>query len=296
MFTSPSQIYDELVRIGLKPQQLHYIDRGVMTDKYSFLHQGKYYIVRCFQRERAWLATAEFNYLKLFRQKGIKAPAPCIFSEHDIPLLVYERLEGDTLSDIFSSLDEAKKKSLCDEIASNYLKISNIINHGFGSMSGFGVFSVTSWQQFLLNAVDNAETYCNSNKLPLKPHLFERLKEFALSLKDTEPRLTWSDFSSDNIIVRRDGSLSGFIDFEGLLSGDPPLGIGYLKAHESDSEIYKRISHAFGGEYDNRLIDFYAIIRWCRLLPYQKLPLPNGEQRMALNKYLPYAYKILEDL
>lgn len=295
MFTSPSLIYDKLVKLGLQPQQLHYIDRGVMTDKYSFLHQGEYYIARCFQRDRTWLAAIEFKYLQLFEQKGIKAPTPYVFSKKDIPLLVYERLEGETLADIFGSLDNAKKKSLCDEIASNYSKISDIVNHGYGSMSGFGVFSDLSWQQFLLNAIDNAETYCRSNNLSIKHHIFERLTEFTHSLNDIEPRLTWSDFSCDNIIVRSDGTLSGFIDFEGLLSGDPALGTGYLKAHDSESEFYNMIQKAFGQEHDTRLIDFYAAIRWCRLLPYQKLPLPNGKERMNLNKYLPYAYKILEN-
>lgn len=295
MFTSPSHIHNELVNIGLQPEQLHYINRGVMTDKYSFLHQGKYYIARCYQRERAWLSATEFKYLNLFKQNDIKAPTPYAFSEKKVPLLVYERLEGETLSDVFNSLDETGKKRLCSEIAANYLKISDITNHGFGSMSGFNVFSDSSWLQFLLNAISNAESYCKSNDMQIKPHLFEKLKEYAHSLKYIEPRLTWSDFSSDNIIVKRDGSLSGFIDFEGLLSGDPTLGIGYLKAHESDSEFYSIIEQAFGQEHDNRLINFYAAIRWCRLLPYQKLPLPNGEKRMDLNKYLPYAFRILEE-
>lgn len=295
MFTSTEQIHNELVNIGLHPQQLKYIDRGVMTDKYLFLNQGKYYIVRCFQPERAWLASAEYKYLELFSKEGIKAPIPYYFSEREVPFLIYERLEGDTLSNTFYLLTEKNKKRLCDEIVQNYTKITGIKNHGFGRMYGFELFSETSWEQFLIQSINAAEEYIKTNNLSLKPNLFDELYKFAISIKVSEPRLIWSDFSSDNIIVQSNGSLSGFIDFEGLLSGDPYLGIGYFKARQSYSELYNMISESLGQEQNRRLIDFYSIIRWCRLLPYQKFPMPNGKERMPLNVFLPYSNDIMKD-
>ena len=163
-------------------------------------------------------------------------------------------------------------------------------------MRNFKSFSVSTWFQFLNQSINTAKNYCKSNHLLLKPQLFSELHKFASSLKINDPKLIWSDFSTDNIIVKSDGSLSGFIDFEGLLSGDPILGIGYFKAHQSETEIYKMVSQAFGLNLHNRLVDFYSIIRWCRLLPYQAQSLPNGEKRMPLATFLPYSYSLINAL
>ena len=103
-----------------------------------------------------------------------------------------------------------------------------------------------------------------------------------------KPSLVWGDLSMSNIIVKSDGTLAGFIDFEGLITGDPLFGLGHLIAHEQETDFVNRLFRLYGVG-DRRRVDFYAVLRYCRLLPYCDQKLPNGTDRIPIGQYLPYA-------
>lgn len=294
MFTDRRHIISELNKIGIQPTLLTYIPRGVMTDKYSFLHQGRKYIIRCFQPYRKEQPALEYKYLRLFQEKGIKAPIPYAFSDSEgLPYIVYEMLEGETLSDCFDSLDSCSRNRLCNDIAANYLKIADIKGIGYGKIEEYGVFSDTTWKDFIDNVITQAQDISVKNGNKEMADCCTRLEEFANGIPEPEPCLIWSDFSSDNIIVDRHGRLSGFIDFEGLMSGDPILGLGYLNAHEENDNLVSSISKALYVSRNSELIGFYSLIRLCRLLPYQHMPLPNGTEREPLSEFLRPAYRLI---
>lgn len=296
MFTDESTIRNELKRSGFQPDGLSYINRGVMTDKYSFRQNGKRYIVRCFPPKREQNARTEFEYMALFRNEGIKAPIPCLYSESGVPLLVYEMLDGHTLADIYNSLSASEKLAISHEIADNYNRMSQIATAGYGKMESFGKFEYRTWQEFLLNAIEVANKIAEENHDAPMLTCYEKLAEMTPTIKEPQSRLVWSDFSSDNIIVTDNGHLSGFIDFDGLLSGDPMLGLGYFIARESNSELRRIIMASFDLTESSYLIDYYALIRWCRLLPYAAEALPNGEKRLPLNEFLPHSYDLISKL
>lgn len=292
MFTNPDTISSQLKQVGYSPQLLTYIPRGVMTDKYSFIHNGKKYIIRCFQQHRNNQPELEYKYLSLFQSMDIKAPVPCYYSRtHQFPFLVYERLEGETLSDCFDSFDSKTQKTLCDEIAINYLKITKITNSHFGQIVNFKEFKDTSWKAFICDAIETAKKMSLQNKDKKMLNCCEKLERFTSHIEEPAPGLIWSDFSGDNIIVSKDGILSGFIDFEGLISGDPIFGIGYFVAHEKNKKLVSLLMDSFNIMYDSTPVIFYSLIRLCRLLPYQNLPLLNGEKRMSLKEFLGPAYR-----
>ena len=295
MFTDYHDILLALKQNGLTPTDLRYIPRGVMTDKYSFFHRDRQYIIRCFQSHRHNQPEIEYRYLSLFQKRNIKAPKPSIFSNtKTLPFIVYEMVEGVPLTDSFDSLAADAQKSLCREIASNYLKISEIQNNGFGRIQTFNKFSNDSWIVFIMQVIDNAETMAEKQGDVSMKHCCKRLRKYALKIQESSPDLIWSDFSSDNIIVDKFGNLAGFIDFEGLLSGDATLGIGYMYAHETNTNFISKLMNAFRIPAGSDNVAFYSLIRWCRLMPYQHLPLLNGEEREPLRKFLPNAYRLIK--
>lgn len=294
MFTDYPEILLTLKGIGVIPKDLTYIPRGVMTDKYLFRYNDRRYIVRCFQSYRQNQPEIEYKYLSLFQDRNIKAPIPYKFSNSaPIPFIIYEMLDGEPLADCYNKLDSNTQISLCKEIVSNYHKISQIRNNGFGRIQAFDKFSNNSWTEFIMQVIENAETMAEKQGDIRMKHCCKRMRKYALNLPESSPNLIWSDFSSDNIIVDEYGKLSGFIDFEGLLSGDPALGIGYMYAHETNLNLISQLMKAISISNNSDNIAFYSLIRWCRLMPYQHLPLLNGEEREPLREFLPNAYRLI---
>ena len=294
MFTDRAGISILLRNRGLIPEELTYIDRGVMTDKYSFIHMNKEYIVRCFQPYRKDQPEIEYRYLCLFQERGIMSPKPLAFStEAAIPYLIYEKLEGEPLTDIFDSLTSYAQESLCTQIADNYIRISEIRNDGYGRIQRFDEFSDCSWHEFIMQVIENAEYIARDHDDYAFLDCCGWMKKFAGTIAEPDRCLIWSDFSSDNIIVDRQGKLAGFIDFEGLLSGDPILGLGYMAAHERNEALVSKLSEALHAAAQPDLINFYSLIRWCRLLPYQHMPLLNGTPREPIEEFLAPAYRLI---
>lgn len=288
MFTSPSDIRQELLTLGYTPDEVAFVRQGVMTDKYVLSQNGQHYIVRCYPPGRGWLAEAEFRYLKLFESLHIKVPKACQFKKDGQAMLVYEMLEGYTLSEVYETLSDAVKETLCRDIVIRYKKISDILETGFGQVTGYRTYAHTSWNDFLSEAIAGAVTVFKTQGNKEKIQLCRGLSAYAKKLPTIAPSLVWGDFSTDNIIVKSDGTLAGFIDFEGLIAGDPLFGLGHLIAHEQETDFVNRLFRLY--DVDDRLrVDFYAVLRYCRLLPYGSQKLPNGAERMPIEQFIPYA-------
>lgn len=290
MFTHASDIRRELSVIGYKPEEMSFVQRGVMTDKFMFSQGGQRYIARCYPPGREWLAEMEYRYLKLFESFHAKVPKTCQFKKDGQAMLVYEMLEGYTLSEVYETLSDAVKETLCRDIVIHYKKISGILETGFGQVTGYQTYAHTSWNDFLSEAIAGAATVFKTQGNKEKIQLCCGLSAYAKRLPTIAPSLVWGDLSTDNIIVKPDGTLVGFIDFEGLIAGDPLFGLGHLIAHEQETDFVNRLFRLYGVD-DRQRVDFYAVLRYCRLLPYGSQKLPNGAERMPIEQFLPYAYK-----
>jgi len=289
MFTNKEQILTWLNSHDLSTTDLQYIDRGVMTDKYSFTSSGKEYIVRCYQPERSFLAEMEYKYLDDFRRSGIKVPTVVNYQKEQPALLVYEKLQGETLTDVYSQLDDMQKENVCREIVENYKKIANIETEGYGRITDYHQYSCDSWNVFLNDEIQRASFVFKKQKDKPKCEYCKGLKDFADSISLDRGHIVWSDFSTDNIIITNDGHLVGFVDFEGLMAGDPLLGLGYLTAHERGDDFVERILRIYGLNGKERQVDFYSALRYLRLIPYKDMNLPNGTTRTSLEYFIPYS-------
>lgn len=108
MFTSINAVLKQLNAEGWNDITLEYINKGVMTDTYKMHTKTKKYAVRCYPNPRRWLAEVEYSYLIDFAKNGIKAPLPVCTNktESKITYLIYEWVEGETLNDKFTTLNE----------------------------------------------------------------------------------------------------------------------------------------------------------------------------------------------
>lgn len=295
MFVREEDITYALQLYGIPCEWMEYIPIGVMTDKFAFRSVGQKYIARCYPEERGYLAEAEYGYMQEFRARGILCPKPIrVIDVGQYPCLIYEMLEGRMLGDVYEEMSENEKNGICREIANNYMRISKIRCDGLGGILGYEKFAYSSMSDMIGDVVRKAEGwiiyYGNTN--PQAKKVLERFKKYVGSTKETLPVLVWSDLGMDNIIVDAQGRLSGFVDFEGLMGANENLGIGFLQAHENNSDFTMRLQKMMP-ELEKGEVDFYAMMRYLRILPYTHLPLPNGTKRENVNEYLPYVRRNL---
>lgn len=293
MFTNEQEVKTQLESICFRVDSISYVPKGVMTDKYLVQNGHRKYIARCFPKGREWLAEMEYKYLCLFQTLNIKAPKPYRYTVSPISIILYEYIEGTTLSDIYGDLSATVKKTLVGEIVRNYELISSVKPSGYGRSCGYDHWSNESWIQFLrkeiLQTRDIADTRNDEVAMKCCGGMLNNIPDVAHS----QLGLIWSDFSMDNIIVDHDGNLSGFIDFEGLMSGDTRLGIGYLLAHEKSTFVDDILTYLKLGK-DNSALIFYAVFRYIRMYPYLKQNMPNGVSRDSVDEFLAYSVKHLK--
>lgn len=273
------------------------INRGVMNFKFHFSSDCRDYILRCYPKGREHLAELEFKYLNLFISKGIKAPIVRFYSSEYPGYIIYEKIKGVCLSDAFESLSPSSQINLCNEITENYKEISYIKTSGCGVMLNYDSFIFDNWKDFLLYEIDKSLRYLDNIKSEFNITVLKKYLEQFISKYLVEKKfLVWSDFHPDNIIVSNEGKLAGFIDFEGLIGGDPLLGLGYLQAKEYNSVFFKLIYSSYNISSCKEIIDFYSIVRYLRLVIYERLNLPNGTIRTPVKKFLPFSYSLIKNI
>lgn len=276
---------------------IYEINRGVMNFKFQFSSNSRDYILRCYPKGREYLAELEFKYLSLFISKDIKAPVVKYFSSEYPGYIIYEKINGVCLSEIFENLTPSSQINLCNEITENYKKISYIKTSGCGVMLNYNSFIFDKWKDFLLYEINKSLHYLNNiksefNITVLRIYLEQFISKYLVEKKS----LVWSDFHPDNIIVSNEGKLAGFIDFEGLIGGDPLLGLGYLQAKEYNSVFFKQIYSSYSMSACKDIIDFYSIVRYLRLVVYEQFNLPNGSFRTPIKIFLPYSYSLIKNI
>lgn len=166
MFTSINTVFKQLNAEGWNDITLEYINKGVMTDTYKMHTKTKKYVVRCYPNPRRWLAEVEYSYLIDFAKKGIKAPLPvCINrTEGKIAYLIYEWVEGETLNDKFTTLNENELKNICIEVISNYQEINKIKVDKYGGVNRGRINEYNSWSHFLKAEIEKSRKYFKQTK------------------------------------------------------------------------------------------------------------------------------------
>lgn len=298
MFTSINAVLKQLNAEGWNDITLEYINEGVMTDTYKMHTKTKKYAVRCYPNPRRWLAEVEYSYLIDFAKNDIKAPLPVCTNktESKITYLIYEWVEGETLNDKFTTLNENELNDICIEVICNYQKINKIKVNKYGGVNKGSIYGYNSWSHFIKAEIEKSRKYFKQTRNKKFIKICNGLFDYVDKIKEPSPCLVWSDFSFDNIIISKDNHLAAFIDFEGMMSGDPLLGIGYILSHSNPTHPFTRlILEKYNIDRDvevKKTLDFYAVFRYIRLSPYVTSNTPNNTIREPLDVFLPYVNTI----
>ena len=150
-----------------------------------------------------------------------------------------------------------------------------------------------SWDSFFIESfkegIKAARRYglIDENLLTSIEVLFNKSKAIQT---DIENRLTWGDISPENIILDEDKNIAGIIDFEGVISGDILLNLGYSYAGYYGTKFFQSLLNVWPEELtenDWRRIKTYCIIKVLRIARYAHKPLPTGHHRDQLTQFLP---------
>lgn len=260
------------------------ISMGVMNYNFRFRSQGKNYIIRASNRNNI-----EFEY-KIIRQlfEGkCKVPRPVnILDTSRGKCMIYEELPGNALSE--SPVEKKYLRSLVKDILQNIRCISELKGDHFGNKAIEGQYS-GNWYGFLNDVIEaNRQNFVIHSEFSHNEStsIFKFLTSYKPEFNTNIPSLVWSDISRNNIIVNGN-ILSGFVDFEGCLFGDPLLCLGYLFALEGDSVLYQILADEFSRwiPFREETVLYYALFRIVRFAAYLDKPLPTGMKREPVKKY-----------
>lgn len=299
MFTTKDTVQQQLTADGWVVDTLTFLDKGVMTDTYYMTTAHKKYCVRCYPSFRSWLAKVEYDLLLDFQKHGIKSPLPVAVNRDgaDISYFIYEWVEGLTLREYYNQHHDEDYTTLCEQIIENYRKICSIKTKKYGRVAKGRMYQHATWVHFLKWEIELSRKYFNRLKDQRHANICDGLYEYSEEITEPPSNLVWSDFSLDNIIINEDKQLIAFIDFEGIMSGDPIIGISYLKSQEPDHPLTIKLLSLYNANNDetiNKVIEFYSVFRYIRLSPYTNSLTPNGSERESIDKFLPYVHTVDE--
>ena len=271
------------------PAAIDKIEMGVMTFKYRVRVKNNNYILRIYPPENTTMVKQEFKVMHDLFVQGCRVPEPIVYSDTAIDrFLIYKYIDGEPLSYLLSSLSMEELHKIAGQIMDNILCISTRQVEKFGFLS-MNEKKYDNWKEFLQNYIDQAGYYLLENKV-FDESVIVLLLDFARkqfeNINIKSPSFTWCDFSQSNIIIKA-GNLSGFIDFEGCVAGDPLIALGYLFAIEGNSLFFNAISSNYKKHYSfsYEQILFYAIIRLFRLSKYINNLFPTGIRRDPLTVF-----------
>jgi thiamine kinase-like enzyme len=158
----------------------------------------------------------------------------------------------------------------------------------------FVSFTNVNWKDFLIKESDMALSFLSSSNFLTRKKI-ERLNTYLkLQIDETHfvnSNFVWADFDPSNIIIDENNNLSGFVDFEGVIGGDPAYALGCLIAKYGYNELTSSLTEQL--DFQKEKLNFYAIIRFLRLIKYSQYTLPTGRDRDNIDDFLPYASKLI---
>lgn len=287
-----------------RPDWIQPITQGVMTHKFLVGIHGKKFIVRFYPKNRAHIVNFEPGIVERCRSMNIKVPELYLDSRSgpkcNLNYMVYEYIEGLPLSSQLTRLSKNQITSISGEIIEALKYMTQIRIEGFGELVSQSQGSDETWETFVENSfLEGISVAAKDNFCSLKQ--WEKLTQLSgqLNVKflDTHGKLVYSDLRPENIIVTSNLSLASIIDFEGALSGDPLLSLGFCYSSSGDSKFFNALKTCWEekiGSIDRRSLDIYSILRIMRIVKHLEENLPTGKPRDPLQKIFPGFFKSLD--
>jgi aminoglycoside phosphotransferase (APT) family kinase protein len=224
--------------------------------------------VPCLRYEKNIIRT-EIEVLRIFRDHR-EIPSPeILFADDsrsiiDADYFIMEKLAGDSYSSQRDNLDKEAKRRLDTEKGRISREINLIRGDAFG-LFGSDRPRYTSWKEAFLQLVDDilADGEDFRAPLPLSSDEFRKIFRDRSDCLDrvSEPALIHWDLHDGNILVDKEGRITGIIDCDRAMWGDPaiefyhsalfPPGEGFYDGYGEDAVKEKDFSSR------RRLYDLY---------------------------------------
>lgn len=284
--------------VNLPVHRVERLSMGVSTHTFSVLcSSGTKYVVRFYPPTRFRVVEYEPDLLRRCKQTGAKVPEVITDSRigpvAELPYMVYKMIEGVPLSQRYGLVSPYRQEGIGRQLVESLKILHEIKFAGFGELIDSRRARWGSWKEFVGRSIAEGLMSVRQHRLlPSKmlddlARVNEQLERF---LVEVSPGLIWGDIGMDNIILDDQDRLAGLIDFEGALSGENLVSLGYCKAKYGGDRFYETILRAWPEPLDEnkrKRIELYAILRALRVAPFAHEALPTGYQRAPLATIFP---------
>ena len=290
-------------RLNETPKTIKRIPHGVMTFKYDVTTRNGRYILRIYPEGREHILRFEPDIIR--RAVAINIPAPEVYADSrtdpvpGLAYMIYGYIEGFPLSRRLHDMTEAQLLAFCGNIVTALQKMATIPIEGFGELVSADKGSWASWKDFLdrsfsegLTALEK-KSFCSKDQLKHMESLYERVAGQCL---EERGKIIFSDLRPGNLLATPKMNLAAIIDFEGVLSADPLLSLGYCYAACGDDVFFEAIARSWEerlGPIDWQRLDLYAVLRVMRIAVHLDQPLPVGEKRDPIEEFFPGFFRSL---
>lgn len=285
------------------PDRIQPITLGVMTYKYEVSVRKKKYIIRFYPQGREHIVAFEPDVIRKCRAMDMKVPMVYTDSRSEPKFvsdyMIYEFVKGRPLSSQLAKISRKQIRAVCEEVVEAIDRMARIKIDGFGELVSENRGTDASWADFVKTSFRRGLTarpktpFCSKEQLGKLELL---CKELDHKYAEVDGRLVYSDLRPENIILAPDMKLAAIVDFEGVLSGDPLLSLGYCYAACGDNLFFSAMEKCWAkriGPIDRRRLDVYAILRIMRIAEHIDKPLPVGKRRDPIEKTFPGFFKSL---
>jgi len=224
------------------------------------------FVIRIARPERSQELESGIVWHKEIERVGVRLPKIYEFGRFDDHYYgIYERLKGDDLENIYSSLSVHEWKSLAEEVAEIQRKIS--------SLDGALFEKISPWYGVLQKIIRRSEReilsygLCNPAYVDLIRDEIEKHMDYIQSLK---PAAFLYDLSVRNVIVNK-GRVTGIIDVDEVWFGDPLLAIGrgktILRAMQQDTEFTNHwCEYIQLSDQEMEMVELYSLLFCLRFM------------------------------
>lgn len=178
----------------------------------------------------------------------------------DAPYFVMEKLPGRSLADSGETLSREEKSRIWRQMGDATRQINEITGERFG-YPGQPQMQGTDWFQVFEEMIGLAVADADKLDIDLKVEtskLFRGLKRDKDCFREIQtPRLVHWDLWDGNILVQN-GQITGFIDFERAIWGDPLMEVGFRSYDQREDFLKGYGKHTFT-EYEKKRIFWYDI-------------------------------------
>jgi aminoglycoside phosphotransferase (APT) family kinase protein len=293
--------------LGAKASQATRINAGAMTFKYSVdAANGQRFVVRFYPQNRASVVNYEPDVMRLCRERGMRLPEVIASSANGpaavLEYMVYKMIPGVPMQTRLPSLSQESLSRVCEELIQEVLILNEIKIDGFGDLMDSGRAPFDSWLSFVRGTFVDGLAFARTHSL-LPGILLDDIDLIGQHLGRFSytgaPSLSWGDISPGNIIISEGDEIAGLIDFEGVLSADFQLNLGFLRARYAGSDFYITMADKWPARNDEAAFArsaLYVIVRALRLTLYAlESLLPAGAERQPLESFLPGLTHAVDD-